>query len=50
MDSVKKSKTKFFFKKPAKNLFWTWIAYQTVKGTLTLSLIWIPLLYTWLHS
>lgn len=38
------------FQKPAKNLFWTWIAYQTVKGTLTTSLIWIPLIWAWLHS
>ncbi len=37
------------FKKPAKNLFWAWIAYQTVKGTLTTSLIWIPLFWAWLH-
>lgn len=37
------------FKKPAKNLFWVWVAYQAVKGTLTTSLIWIPLLWAWLH-
>ncbi len=36
-----------FFQKPAKNLFWAWIAYQTIKGTLTLSFIWIPLIYMW---
>lgn len=29
-------------------LFWWWIAYQCVKGTLTTSLIWVPLLYSWL--
>jgi hypothetical protein len=28
-----------------KRLFWLWIAYQTIKGTLTTALIWIPLLY-----
>ncbi len=38
------------FKKPAKNMFWAWIAYQTVKGTITTSLIWIPLILTWLHQ
>tara|TARA_Y100000590_G_scaffold469175_1_gene655342 strand:- start:33132 stop:33302 length:171 start_codon:yes stop_codon:yes gene_type:complete len=38
------------FKKPSKNLFWAWIAYQAVKGTLTTSLIWAPLIYTWLHT
>jgi hypothetical protein len=37
------------FKKPGKNMFWAWIAYQTVKGTLTTSLIWIPLLYAWFY-
>lgn len=36
-------------KTPSKNLFWVWVAYQAVKGTLTTSLIWIPLLYSWLH-
>ncbi|MCB1561968.1 MAG: hypothetical protein KDJ75_00185 [Alphaproteobacteria bacterium] len=36
-------------KKPGKNLFWAWIAYQAVKGSLTTSLIWFPLLYAWLH-
>ena len=38
------------FKKPGKHMFWAWIAYQSVKGTLTLSLIWIPLAYAWLHA
>lgn len=28
-----------------KCLFWLWIAYQTVKGTLTTSLIWAPMIY-----
>lgn len=28
-----------------KELFWVWVAYQTVKGMMTTSLIWIPLLY-----
>ena len=37
------------FKKPAKGMFWAWIAYQTVKGTMTTSLIWVPLLYAWFH-
>lgn len=27
--------------------FWAWIAYQTIKGTLTFSLIWVPLLIAW---
>lgn len=25
--------------------FWGWIAYQTVKGTLTTTFIWVPLIY-----
>ena len=37
-------------KKPGKNLFWAWIAYQCIKGTTTLTLIWIPLFYVWWHS
>lgn len=37
------------FKKPGKHMFWTWIAYQTVKGTLTTSLIWVPLMWAWFH-
>jgi len=36
--------------KPGKHLFWTWIAYQTIKGTLTTTLIWVPLLYVWSHK
>jgi len=36
-------------KKPSKNLFWAWIAYQAIKGTLTTSLIWVPLILAWLH-
>lgn len=40
---------KFSFKKPGKHLFWAWIAYQSVKGILTTSLIWIPLVYSLVH-
>lgn len=43
------SRNIFKFKKPAKNMFWAWIAYQTVKGTLTTSLIWVPLIYAYFH-
>lgn len=32
-------------KKPSKQVFWAWIAYQTIKGTVTTSLIWIPLIW-----
>jgi hypothetical protein len=37
------------FKKPGKELFWAWIAYQTIKGTITTSLIWIPLILAWMN-
>jgi len=30
-----------------KKLFWVWIAYQSVKGITTLTLIWIPLWLVW---
>ncbi|MEL6725027.1 MAG: hypothetical protein AAFP81_14030 [Pseudomonadota bacterium] len=33
-----------------KRFFWWWISYQAVKGLITLSLIWIPLLLIWLRS
>lgn len=33
-----------------KRFFWWWIGYQAIKGMLTLSLIWIPLLLIWLRS
>ncbi len=38
----------FVGKKPGRSAFWAWIAYQSIKGTITLSLIWIPLLLLWL--
>ena len=35
-------------RKPRKEeLFWGWIAYQTVKGTLTTTFIWVPLVLAW---
>ncbi|MEM1436337.1 MAG: hypothetical protein AAGG11_19960 [Pseudomonadota bacterium] len=33
-----------------KELFWAWIAYQTVKGILTTSLIWVPLIFWWIDK
>jgi hypothetical protein len=33
----------------SKTLFWTWIAYQAIKGTITTTFIWIPILLAWLH-
>lgn len=34
----------------ARRAFWIWIVYQSVKGMITLSLIWIPLLWFWLRG
>ena len=31
-----------------REMFWTWIAYQTIKGILTTSLIWVPLMIAFL--
>lgn len=33
-----------------KRLFWAWIAYHSIKGTITLSIIWVPLLLWWLKG
>lgn len=33
-----------------KRFFWWWVGYQAIKGIITLSLIWIPLLLLWLRS
>jgi hypothetical protein len=30
-----------------KELFWVWIAYQSIKGLITSSFIWIPLFLMW---
>lgn len=38
-----------WIKQNSKRAFWIWVTYQAVKGTLTLSFIWIPLLLMWLH-
>lgn len=35
------------FKAPAGYLFWVWIGYQAVKGTLTTAFIWGPMIYLW---
>ncbi len=39
-----------YLKANRKRLFWYWIAYQAIKGMITLSLIWIPLLLLWMRS
>lgn len=33
-----------------KRAFWIWIAYQSIKGTLTLLLIWIPIFLLWISG
>jgi len=36
--------------KPSKkNMFWAWVTYQAIKGTLTTTFIWIPALIYWLQ-
>jgi hypothetical protein len=40
---------KSFLAKPGKNMFWAWVTYQAVKGTLTTSFIWIPLIWAWMN-
>lgn len=41
------SKAIQFVKDNKARMFWLWIAYQAVKGTTTLTLIWIPLFLLW---
>ena len=36
-----------FIKDNKARMFWLWIAYQAIKGTITLTLIWIPLFLLW---
>lgn len=38
-----------WLKNNSRRLFWVWVGYQAVKGTLTTSLIWVPLLLHYLH-
>ncbi len=40
----------FPFKAPGKEVFWVWVLYQTVKGTITTTFIWIPLFYIWWYQ
>jgi hypothetical protein len=40
-------KARATLRRGSKKLFWSWILYQTVKGTLTTSLIWVPLALAW---
>jgi hypothetical protein len=42
---IKEKRSWFKIKKPGKHLFWAWITYHSIKGMLTLSFIWIPLIY-----
>lgn len=37
------------FKAWLRRYFWLWIAYQTVKGIATTTIIWAPMLYLWLR-
>lgn len=33
------------FARFGKYSFWIWVGYQTIKGTLTTTFIWVPLIY-----
>ncbi|MAS88144.1 MAG: hypothetical protein CMH30_09255 [Micavibrio sp.] len=36
-----------WLKENSKKAFWIWIAYQAIKGTITMTFIWAPLIYLW---
>lgn len=38
-----------FLRDHKKEFFWVWVGYQFVKGTLTTSFIWIPLLIAYFY-
>ena len=38
------------FARFGKYSFWVWVGYQTVKGTLTTTFIWVPLIYMHFHG
>ncbi len=44
-----KNKVKNFKVPSKKNMFWAWVTYQAIKGTLTTAFIWIPAIMYWLH-
>lgn len=49
-ENIKNIKLLKSMKKPGKQAFWLWIAYQATKGVITTTFIWIPLIYAWLHA
>ena len=57
-DFFKSLKSKISMKKPSKDemkkgskkLFWIWIGYQTIKGSITMTFIWAPLIWMWIKS
>jgi len=44
-DATEKPAKKARFKRFGKYSFWVWVGYQSVKGILTTTFIWIPLIY-----
>jgi hypothetical protein len=36
-----------WLKENSKKAFWIWITYQAIKGTITMTFIWAPLIYLW---
>lgn len=51
MSEIGEGKKRFnlrdFMKSRGRTAFWVWVGYQAVKGTLTTSFIWVPLIYFW---
>ena len=41
---------KALLKNRGKQVFWVWITYQCIKGSLTTAFIWVPLIWYWLDK
>ncbi len=50
MQSFSLKKSIQFVKDNRSRMFWLWITYQAIKGSLTLTFIWIPLFLIWKNS
>jgi len=45
-----KDKIKGFKVPDKKTMFWAWVTYQAIKGSLTTAFIWIPAILYWLNK
>jgi hypothetical protein len=50
VDKFNLKKLGSYLKGNKEKLFWYWFCYQCIKGTLTLSIIWLPLFFLWPES